>query len=154
MKRSAPALTLAILCLLAVSTASAAQDATSLTVNAVPEPQLVVSYAVAGQPPQPVTSSSARYSVTVAGNPARVTARLASPLPTGVTLQVQLTPPPGAVGMGMVTLSTSATDVVQEIPAGSFSALQIVYRLVVSTSAGVISYSTVDVVFEIVQENA
>jgi hypothetical protein len=152
MNRFAPVLTFAAL-LLAAAGVSPAQEAPSLTVTAVHAPQLVVDYALAGFAPQSVTSGSAWYSATVASGAARITARLSSPLPAGVTLEVRLVAPPGAVATGMVALSTTAADVVQDIPPGSYSALQIVYRLSASVSADVVSFATVDVVFEIMQEN-
>lgn len=126
--------------------------AQTLTVTADPG-ALVVSTAVPGSAPDPVSDESTTYNVTTptgAAN-ARIAARLDTPLPPGVTLQVELEAPPGATSVGPVVLTTSEQDVVTGIPPGiNASGLKIRYSLSATPAAGVVTLQTVGVTFTLV----
>lgn len=107
---------------------------------------LVVTTAVAGSPPLPVSDATTTYSVTGILLVQKITAALATSLPPGVTLEIELEAPPGAVSSGRVALSTAARTVVQNIPPGVFSGLAINYYFTATTAAGVVPRDVRDVI--------
>jgi hypothetical protein len=138
-----------LIVLLAILAPSLQAQVGGHTIKVLSEPRgLIVSSAVAGQQPMTVADASARLTVTAAGAGAELRARLVSPLPPGVTLQVHVTGS-GVSSSGNVTLSTSAAPVVQLIPDGTTS-LTITYTLRASLSAGPVAFGTVDVEFHLV----
>lgn len=109
-----------------------------------------ISTATAGAEPDPITttSGSTTYNVTT-GNVAqalwRITARLTTALPAGLTLAVQLTPISANAGTtaGLVTLSTVAQNVVTAINNNhTYNTNGIQYRLTATSAAGQTSTTT------------
>jgi hypothetical protein len=100
---------------------------------------LRITTAAAGSPPTAVSNSATTYSVTNVLLPRKITAKLNSDMPVGVTLTITLAAPPGATSLGAVTLTTTAQDVVQNIGLGTFSNLAITYQLSATTAAGVVA---------------
>lgn len=109
---------------------------------------LIVGSAIAGFAPDPVEDHGTTYSLATAET-AVIEAELDGPLPPGVTLRVRLTPPAGAVGAGVVTLTTSPQVVVTSIPPGSYADLLIEYELIATVAGGVVLLNTRQVTFTI-----
>lgn len=124
-------------------------DAQGSTLTLSGDPQaLVISSAVAGFGPDPVTDEGTTYSV-VAEDLSRITGQLDAPLPTGVTLLVRLEPPTGALGQGWVTLGTTAQVLVSSILPGTYSGLGIQYQLRATVAAGVVPLGSRAVTFTV-----
>ncbi len=122
------------------ATAGLADASAAQTLEASGDPSaLVISTASAGYSPDPVQDVSTTYDLIVALDGARIVGRLDAPLPEGVTLEVTLEPPAGAVGHGPVALSTDDQDLVTLIDAGSYAGLSIQYDLSAGVDAGVLS---------------
>lgn len=138
---------LTILLLLQAQPVQAQESA--MTISGDPQ-ALVIATAVAGFGPDPVWDEGTTYSLTATAT-SSVEAQLDSPLPAGVTLRVQLEPPPGALGAGAVVLSTTAQVLVSSIPAGSYSGLGIQYQLRATVQAGVVPLSSRRVTFTLVE---
>lgn len=117
----------------------------SLTLSGDPQ-AMVISTAVPGFGPDPVWDEGTTYSLT-ATEPSAIEVQLDAALPPGVTLEVQLEPPPGALGAGAVALSTTPQVLVSSIPAGTYSGLGISYRLTATVGAGVVPLSSRNVTF-------
>lgn len=112
-------------------------------------PSLVIASAIAGGGPIPVSNASTTYSIQSGTSGQRILAVLDSPLPAGVTLEVQLAAPAGAQSAGRVSLSIVAQVAVQNIPLGEFAGLSITYYLSAPTSAGVVPLEGRTVTFTI-----
>jgi hypothetical protein len=139
----------AILCItgMAIVPSAGSQTAT-ITVSANPG-ALTVSTAMAGSAPLPVSDASTTYSVQSETAGQKITAILNAPLPAGLTLEVELAAPAGAVSAGRISLSTVQRTVVHDLPTGQFSGLSINYYLTAATSAGVVSSDVRTVTFTI-----
>jgi len=112
---------------------------------------LTVGSAPPGSPLDPASDASTTYTVTTTAAGQRIVARLDTPLPSGVTLTVSLTPPSGAANEGEITLSTVDQTVVGSIPAaGTYSGLAITYRLAAVTAAGPVPTTVRSVVLTVV----
>lgn len=109
-------------------------------------PPLVVSTATAGAAPDPV-SAAGMYSLEGITAPSRITARLDAPLPPGVTLRVTLSAPPGAQSAGAAVLSETETELLRDIPPGSWTGLSVRYDLSATAAAGTIPLSAPSVTF-------
>lgn len=124
-----------------------ALDAQSITVSGDPA-VLTVDSAVPGSPLDPVPDLSTTYDVS-ASDTAQVTARLGRTLPDGVTLELELEAPAGAVGQGFVQLTTVDQAVVMSIDPSTYSNLGVTYRLSATTGAGAVPLSSRDVVLTV-----
>jgi hypothetical protein len=103
---------------------------------------LTVNTAVAGSQPASKTVSSTTYSLLTFGR-TRITARLNSPMPPGTTLYLTLAAPSGATNHGPVVLTTTAQDLVTNIPfLTSKSGLSITYEFEATAAAGVVPMQT------------
>jgi hypothetical protein len=127
--------------LLALAPVVLAGRAAAQTISVSGNPSaLRVTTAVAGSSPTAVSNSATTYSVTnLLLLPKKITAKLNSAMPAGVTLTITLAAPAGATSIGPVTLTTAAQDVVQNIGLGTFSNLAITYQLSATTAAGVVA---------------
>lgn len=144
MTRGHGILVTAITAALAVATSPAdAQTATQTVqfqVNAVnqiavtgnPAP-LAISTAIAGSGLTSATSAGTSYAITTNEANQKITASINQAMPAGVTLEVQLQAPVGAVSTGSMQLGTSSADLVTGISTTSASALPVTYRLNAST---------------------
>lgn len=122
------------------ATAGLADASAAQTLEASGDPSiLVISTASAGYSPDPVQDASTTYDLLDAQDGERIVGRLDAPLPEGVTLEVTLEPPAGAVGHGPVSLTTEDQDLVTLIDAGSYSGLSIQYDFSAGVDAGVVS---------------
>jgi hypothetical protein len=140
-----------VLPLVAVLTAAAAWPlAAQGTVRLAADPApLVVAEAAAGAAPEPA-EGAASYALEGVAAPSRLTARLGTPLPAGVTLWVTLDAPSGAVSRGAVRLTTAEQEVVWGIPAGDHPSQTVTYALHATTAAGTVPMAAVDVLFSLV----
>jgi hypothetical protein len=99
-----------------------------VAVSGSPAP-MVINSATAGSAPVSVIGGGTSYAVTTNESNQKITASIDQSLPNGVTLEVALTAPDGAVSAGAVLLSTSGADVVTGITSTNASSLPITYRL-------------------------
>lgn len=115
--------------------AQAATQVVHFQVNAVNQiavsgsPTLAINSAVAGSGLTSVTSTGSSYAITTNEANQKITASIDQPMPAGVTLEVQMGAPGGALSAGTVQLGTAGADVVTGIAATASSALPITYRL-------------------------
>jgi hypothetical protein len=108
-----------------------------------------ITTAAAGSQPVAVSNSSTTYTVSVL-LPSKITARLGSNMPAGVTLTITLAAPTAASSTGAVALDATARDVVTNVTNIVAETRGITYRLSALVSAGVISSRTAGVTLTIV----
>lgn len=125
---------------------AAAQDAIQVSSSL---PHLNMQTVVAGREPVAVADSASTYSVSSSTILQKITARLDAALPAGMALAVRLDAPAGATSLGMVTLTTTAQDVVTNLPVGSSSGHRITYRFTSTLGAGVKAASSTSITFTI-----
>jgi hypothetical protein len=99
-----------------------------IAVSGDPSPLVIVT-ATAGSAPTSVVGTGTSYAITTNESNKKITASLDQPMPTGITLEVALAAPTGAVTSGSVVLGTAGADVVTGITAMAASSLPITYRL-------------------------
>jgi hypothetical protein len=112
-------------------------------------PTMSITAAVAGNAPTTVTSSGHSWAVTTNQSTAKVTASLATAMPSGLTLSASLTAPPGATSAGLVPLGTAPVDVVTGITRLNVSGLSLSYQLSATSAAGVVSSTSSVVTYTI-----
>lgn len=112
-------------------------------------PSLNITTASAGSAPTTVTSSVGSWAVTTNQTGAKVTASIASAMPTGVTLSATLGAPSGATSAGAKALGTTAVDLVSGISKLNASGLSLSYQLDATAAAGVVASTTRVVTFTI-----
>lgn len=122
---------------LTITAQTALGQSSSLAVSGDPPP-LFVGTAIAGDQPLPAVDGSTVYSITAASGE-KITAYIDQAMPPGVTIEITLAAPPGAVSAGPVVLTTVPQDLVRSLPAGTFSGLSISYTLRATVAAGVVS---------------
>ncbi len=100
---------------------------------------LTVNAAVAGAAPTQATDADT-YDITTncADNAKKITGVLDSAMPSGLTLQANLTAPSGASSAGATTLTDSAADLVTLIDAVSETNIAIAFTLDATAAAGVV----------------
>jgi hypothetical protein len=145
-------------CVMALGLGSApleAQVATqTVTFKVVPMNRVAMGSASATVAPQRVstTSSPLKTVVAVAGSSygiatnesnQKISAALAAPLPSGVTLIVSLAAPKGAATKGAKVLSTRSADMVTGISAVSASDLPVTYMLSAAARTNVVVKYTI-----------
>lgn len=113
-------------------------------------PPMVINSATAGSAPTSVTATGTSYAVTTNEANKKITASIDQPMPSGVTLEVSLTPPSGAASAGDMALSTAGTDLVTGISSVAASALPITYRLSATPQVQMASQASRTVTFTIV----
>lgn len=143
--------------LVGASGAAAAQTATqtvTFQVDAINQiafsgsPSLVINTATAGSNPTAATAG-ATWAVTTNQSTAKITASIASNMPAGLTLTVNLTAPTGGTSAGAQALSTTSVDVVTGITKIAEGALALSYSLVATAAAGVVASTTRTVTYTI-----
>jgi flagellar capping protein FliD len=102
-------------------------------------PTLTVSTAVPGSDLTPTTSTGSTWAVTTNQSNSKITAVINSSMPAGLTLTANLDAPSGATSTGEQTLSTTAQDMVTGITRVAEAALNVIYGLTATVSAGVTS---------------
>lgn len=120
----------------------------AITVSGSPGP-LVVNDAVAGNPPTADIDTATTYAVTTNNTSRRVTGRINTAMPTGLTLSVALAAPTGATSTGNITLTTTAVSLVTGITRLAQGALTITYQLAATVSAAQVSGLTRTVTYTI-----
>lgn len=103
---------------------------------------LLVNSATAGSNPDDATNSSTSWAVTTNLSSQKLTASVGTSMPTGVTLNLNMSAPTGGTSSGDVSLSTTAADAVTGITELAESALGITYTLSATPSAGVVAQTT------------
>lgn len=122
---------------LTVAAQTAQAQSSSITVSGDPA-TLIVGTAIAGEQPLPAVDGSTVYSVTATLGQ-KITAYIDQAMPPGVTLEITLAAPAGALSVGPVVLTTVPQDLVRLLPEGTASGLSISYTLRATVSAGVVS---------------
>lgn len=112
-------------------------------------PSLVINAAAAGSAPTSVTASGGTWSVTTNQTGAKITASIASAMPTGLTLSANLSAPTGASSAGLKPLGTTSVDLVTGITKLNASGLSLNYQLDATAAAGVVSSTSRVVTFTI-----
>jgi CheY-like chemotaxis protein len=112
-------------------------------------PTLAISAAVAGGAPTSATSTGNTWAVTTNQTGAKITASIASTLPSGVTLSANMAAPSGGTTAGYQALGTTAVDLVTGITKLNASGLALSYKLDASSAAGTMSSTTRVVTFTI-----
>lgn len=103
---------------------------------------LVVNSATAGSNPDDATDSSTSWAVTTNLSSQKLTAAVGTTMPSGVTLNLNMSAPTGGTSSGDVSLSTTAADVVTDITQLAESALGISYTLSATPDAGIVAETT------------
>jgi hypothetical protein len=103
-----------------------------------------INTATAGQQPTALTNTSTTYNFSTSSLfTKRITGKISSALPSGVTLQVKLATISGATSAGFVTMSTTTQDLVTSIPPNSTgTSLIITYQLSAAVVASQVTNST------------
>jgi hypothetical protein len=112
-------------------------------------PSLVINTATAGSGPTSATSSGNTWAVTTNQTGAKITASIASNMPTGLTLSATMGAPAGGSSAGAQTLSTVAVDMVTTITKLAQSGMSLSYQLDATAAAGVVTSTTRVVTFTI-----
>jgi hypothetical protein len=123
--------------------------AQSLSVSGSP-PTLKIRSATAGLAPNAVTNATTTYTIAIpSGALRKITARLNSAMPAGVTLTAALAAPPGATSSGAVALDATARTVVNNIPNMGATTRSITYVLTATAAAGVVTVRSRTVTFTV-----
>ena len=105
-------------------------------------PSLTITTAVAGANPTTVTNSTARWHYTTNQTGAKITGSIATAMPAGLTLSVNLAAPTGGVSLGYRALGTVAVDLVTGVTKRNQINRVVNYRLAATAAAGVVASST------------
>lgn len=105
-------------------------------------PSLTITTAGAGSAPSSVTDATSTWAVTTNQTGAKITASIASNMPAGLTLSVNLAAPTGATSNGALALSTVAADLVDGITKVAQGGLSMTYTLDATAAAGVVASAT------------
>ena len=141
---------LTIVLLLAGSRTMGAQ---AITLSSGSAGSLVINTVVAGQNPTGATTSATTYDVTTPNSPGtyRITARINQAMPAGTTLSLTMAAPTGASSVGPVSLTTTAQDIVINVPRKtSDTALAITYSFDATPAAGVLPITSRTITLAIV----
>ena len=102
---------------------------------------LVIYKATPGRNPTPATDSSTKYAITTNGTGMKITAKIDTAMPTGLTLKVKLDAPTGASPEGYVVLTDADAPVVTGITKVAQENLAITYTLEATAEAEVTTSS-------------
>lgn len=120
----------------------------AITVSGNPGP-LNVTAATAGNQPTSATDSSTTYAVTTNNTSRIVTGSVATSMPTGTSLSVNLVAPSGGSSAGAVDLTTTAQSLVTGISNVAQGSLTITYILTATVSAAQVVGATNTVTYTI-----
>lgn len=110
-----------------------------LTVSGSPA-NMIITTAVAGQPPTVITDATTTYTITTgAGGGRGVTGQLNTALPAGVSLTVTLAACGGGTSYGPIVLTATAQNLVHGVTATSGCTATITYQLSATVAAGVVA---------------
>lgn len=116
----------------------------TLTISANPSP-VVINTATPGSQPNSVTNNATSYSILTILGGRRITGHLNTAMPSNTSLRIQLQAPPlGAVSQGLVTMTTTPTNLVTSIPILALTlGLNITYTFSATVNAAPVTNSTV-----------
>lgn len=97
-----------------------------------------------------VTNNTTTWAVTTNETGKKVTGKIDTAMPTGVTLEVNLTAPGGATSAGSKALGIAEVNLVTGITTLEASGLGVVYTLKATPQAGVVASATKTVTYTIV----
>jgi hypothetical protein len=143
-----------IVCASSAAAAQTANQTVTFQVDAINQiafsgsPSLTINTAAAGSNPTAATAA-ATWAVTTNQTGAKITASIASNMPTGLTLTVNLTAPTGGTSAGARSLSTTAVDLVTGITKIAQGSLNVGYNLAATPAAGVVASTTRTVTYTI-----
>lgn len=120
----------------------------SISISGSPGP-LVINSATAGSAPTGAVDSSTSYSVTTNNTSRMVTGSLATDMPTGVSLSVNLDAPDGSTSEGDVVLSSTPICLVDGISNIFQGALGVTYTLTATVDASCVTGATNTVTFTV-----
>ncbi|MBL7050513.1 MAG: hypothetical protein ISR96_13445, partial [Nitrospira sp.] len=105
---------------------------------------MIINSATAGSAPTAVTDSTTTYDITTNETAKKITGQITTGgnMPSGVTLETNLTAPTGGSSAGYTSLSTTAADLVTSIDTLAESSKVISYRLSATIGAGVVASDT------------
>ncbi|HEY5439798.1 MAG TPA: hypothetical protein VIJ90_00825 [Gemmatimonadaceae bacterium] len=147
-RHAAAALALVLFAIPAAQAQTTATQTATFAVNAINQiafvgaPSMTITTAVAGSAPTSVTDALSTWAVTTNQTGAKITASIASNMPTGLTLSATLAAPAGATSAGIKALSTVAVDMVTVITKLAQGGLVVTYTLDATPLAGVITSAT------------
>ncbi|HEY5060338.1 MAG TPA: hypothetical protein VII52_02330 [Gemmatimonadaceae bacterium] len=101
-----------------------------------------ITTAIAGAAPTAATNAVTTYTTKTLLGAKKITAQLNSNMPAGMTLQVQFAAVPGSTSAGVVTLSTIAQAVVNNITNITNKTAGITYTVNATPAAGVVASTT------------
>lgn len=113
-------------------------------------PSLTVTTATAGSAPTPATDATSSWAITTNATNKKLTASINTAMPTGVTLEVNVTAPSTGTSASFQSLSTTAVDVVTAISQVASSGLGITYRLSATLAAGTVASASKTVTYTLV----
>jgi hypothetical protein len=130
--------------------AAVAAQAQTLSVSGSPG-AMVINTAVAGFDPTSDQDVATTYSVKTGNknSPVKITGRLNSPMPPGVTLTINLAPTTNATSYGTVTLDATARDLVGNITHTNVRTAAITYVISATPAAGVVAPQSRTVTFTV-----
>lgn len=120
----------------------------SITVSGNPG-TLTINTATAGSTPTNAVDATTTYAVTTNNTARKVTGQVASTMPAGTTLSVNLAAPTGATSAGAVALTTTAQSLVTAIANLAQASLAITYTLAATVSAAQVTAATNTVTYTI-----
>ncbi len=131
--------------------APAAALAQSITDSGNPTKATIIT-AVAGSQPTPIVEASTQYRARTnnVNNPQKITGRINSNMPTGMTLTILLEPTTGATSVGPVALSTTVRDLVTNITNTANEWRDITYTISATVAAGVVAAGSKTVTLTII----
>ena len=112
-------------------------------------PSLVVNSATAGSPPLSVTDATGTWAVTTNQTGSTISGSIASAMPSGLTLSVNLAAPSGGTSTGLQAIGTTAVALVTGVTKVNASGLTMTYQIDATTAAGVVSAATKVVTYTI-----
>lgn len=103
-----------------------------------------ITTAVAGQNPTTVTDTSRTYTIThTTATTLSITGKISAAMPTNVILKLSLAKPGTATSQGLVTMTTTARNLVTNITSGvSGSGLTMTYQLSATAKAAPVTTTT------------
>src|SRR6476661_7775023 len=135
--RSTAARVLGVMALLVAAHRLEAQSATQVVrFRVLPASRAAVEAVTTPLSTRTPSAVESRYAIATSAPNRKLVASLDRALP-GVSLTVRLVPPSGATSHGVVTLNTTATDLLSSIPVSTGADLPVRYTL--STEAGTVS---------------
>mgnify|MGYP006890124141 FL=1 len=111
---------------------------------------MTINSGTAGQNPNPATNSSRTYSVSTDTTIRKITGKINSSMPSGVTLAINLAAPTGATSLGSVAMTTTIQDLVTGIPIFTISSGRtMTYTLSATASAAAVTNNTRTVTYTV-----